>query len=434
MPFKHKLDRFFVMSLFLFFILLPLFPEKWVGQAATYQLIEGSKTATGEFYNKEGLFAACNGFKLGSKVTIINSKTGKSVTVTVNDRINEDSKYFILLTPKASKELDFEWDTGLVVVNGDFSDINATEKIAINGLVREGEIDLENIKQFPEIKWPEEKETVNNKTEEKQEDLTKPNVKEQVIPSKKNEVALLDEDEKNGYPENIEEKKPEKKETKENPAEEKYLTPESKMREYMMSEDIDDKPLPKKDQEFAMIPQEKEKNQLMDSDKDDEVLPKEEEKVEKQDVLLPKEEDKYAMKPEEKENIIDKDEEIKEEKPAEKEDTTKKETVVEKEQDTKIIKTPEVEKKEYKEEQKEFLWGKALAPGKMYVRFFTSLNKAESEKKFAMYQKIFPSLFGIKENEKYILFVGPLNRDNIDLNLRNIRSYGFRDAYIITAK
>lgn len=421
MPLKQKIHKLPSALFLLFFTTFFVFPEKWVGQAATYQLIEGSKTATGESFDKEGFFAACNGFKLGSKVAVVNSKTGKSVVVTINDRLNPDSKYFILLTPKASKELEFEWDTGLVVVNGNFSDINSTERIAINGLVREGEIDLETIKQFPEIKWPEEKQTTNNNAEEKQEDMARPKIREQEVPSKKNEVAVLDEDEKNGYID-VKEKKP--LETKETPAEEKYLTPESKMREYMMSKDIDDKPLPKKDQEFAMVPQEKEKTTLMDADKEDAATQKEDTK----NVLLPVEEEKYAMIPQEKQNIIDKDEEM------EDVNGVQKEIFVKKKEDAKFVKTPETEKTESKKEQKEILWRKALEPGKTYIRFFTSLNKVECEKKFQMYQELFPCLVGIVENGKYILFAGPFSSNNFDLNLRNIRSYGFRDAYIMTAK
>ena len=43
----------------------------------------------------------------------------------------------MLLTPEAAKELEIEWETGLIVVDASFSDVNSTERLDINGLVKE---------------------------------------------------------------------------------------------------------------------------------------------------------------------------------------------------------------------------------------------------------------------------------------------------------
>ncbi|HPO48927.1 MAG TPA: hypothetical protein PLO89_01250, partial [Spirochaetota bacterium] len=67
----------------IFFTVISVYSEKWVGQVATYQLLDGAKMANGEVFNPENLSAACNGFKLGASVNVINVKTGKSIEVTV---------------------------------------------------------------------------------------------------------------------------------------------------------------------------------------------------------------------------------------------------------------------------------------------------------------------------------------------------------------
>lgn len=45
----------------------------------------GRKTASGEIYNKHALTTASNSHKMGTKLKVTNVKTGKSVTVKVND-------------------------------------------------------------------------------------------------------------------------------------------------------------------------------------------------------------------------------------------------------------------------------------------------------------------------------------------------------------
>ena len=133
---------------------LPVFSEKWVGNVATYNLPEGATMASGEKYHSGMISAACNGFRLGSTVQVINAKNGKSIDVVINDTVKPELSYFILLTPSAAREIDMEWDAGIAVVKGNFNDINSTISLPINGLVSEGEIDKENVKEFPEISWP----------------------------------------------------------------------------------------------------------------------------------------------------------------------------------------------------------------------------------------------------------------------------------------
>ncbi len=134
--------------------IMPAFSEKWVGNVATYNLPEGATMASGEKYRSGMISAACNGFRLGSTVQVINAKNGKSIDVVINDTVKPELSYFILLTPAAAREIDMEWDAGIAVVKGNFNDINSAVSLPIKGLVAEGEIDKENIKEFPEINWP----------------------------------------------------------------------------------------------------------------------------------------------------------------------------------------------------------------------------------------------------------------------------------------
>ena len=141
--------------------------ENWVGQAATYQLVEGTLTAGKEPFSGSSLTAASNGFKLGAKVEVTNlnpfdakvevtnANTGKMVQVTINDRIEGDSKYFILLSPAAAKEINLEWETGLVVVSADFNALNSTERLPIGGLLPEDE-HANEYKILQKIEWPNE--------------------------------------------------------------------------------------------------------------------------------------------------------------------------------------------------------------------------------------------------------------------------------------
>src|SRR5215510_10471018 len=68
---------------------------------------QGKKTSSGEPYDKNGLTAAHKKFALGTKLKVTNVANGKSVIVTVNDRLGASSPALIDVTRRAAEELDF---------------------------------------------------------------------------------------------------------------------------------------------------------------------------------------------------------------------------------------------------------------------------------------------------------------------------------------
>jgi len=68
---------------------------------------QGKKTSSGEPYDKNGLTAAHKKLALGTKVKVTNVANGKSVVVTVNDRLGASSPAVIDVTRRAAEELDF---------------------------------------------------------------------------------------------------------------------------------------------------------------------------------------------------------------------------------------------------------------------------------------------------------------------------------------
>ena len=68
---------------------------------------QGKKTASGEPYDKNGLTAAHKKLAYGTKVKVTNVANGKSVVVTVNDRLGAKSPAVIDVTRRAAEELDF---------------------------------------------------------------------------------------------------------------------------------------------------------------------------------------------------------------------------------------------------------------------------------------------------------------------------------------
>jgi rare lipoprotein A len=68
---------------------------------------QGKKTASGEPYDKNGLTAAHKKLDFGTKVKVTNVANGKSVVVTVNDRLGASSPAVIDVTRRAAEELDF---------------------------------------------------------------------------------------------------------------------------------------------------------------------------------------------------------------------------------------------------------------------------------------------------------------------------------------
>ncbi len=68
---------------------------------------EGKKTASGEVYNKSGLTAAHKKLPYGTKVKVTNVENGKSVVLTVNDRMAASNTAVIDVTRRAAEELGF---------------------------------------------------------------------------------------------------------------------------------------------------------------------------------------------------------------------------------------------------------------------------------------------------------------------------------------
>jgi len=68
---------------------------------------QGKKTTSGEVYDKNGLTAAHKKLPFGTKVKVTNVDNGKSVVVTVNDRMGASSPAIIDVTRRAANELDF---------------------------------------------------------------------------------------------------------------------------------------------------------------------------------------------------------------------------------------------------------------------------------------------------------------------------------------
>jgi rare lipoprotein A len=69
---------------------------------------DGKKTASGETYDPSGLTAAHKNLAFGTKVKVTNVENGKSVVITVNDRMGASSKAIIDVTPRAAEALGFK--------------------------------------------------------------------------------------------------------------------------------------------------------------------------------------------------------------------------------------------------------------------------------------------------------------------------------------
>ena len=68
---------------------------------------EGKRTASGEIYRKNGLTAAHKKLPHGTRVKVSNVGNGKSVVVTINDRMAASSTAVIDVTRRAAEELGF---------------------------------------------------------------------------------------------------------------------------------------------------------------------------------------------------------------------------------------------------------------------------------------------------------------------------------------
>ena len=68
---------------------------------------QGKKTASGEVFGKDGLTAAHKKLPFGTKVKVTNVENGKSVVVTVNDRMAASNPAVIDVTRRAADVLGF---------------------------------------------------------------------------------------------------------------------------------------------------------------------------------------------------------------------------------------------------------------------------------------------------------------------------------------
>ena len=68
---------------------------------------QGKKTASGELFDKDGLTAAHKKLPFGTKVKVTNVENGKSVIVTVNDRMAASNPAVIDVTHRAADDLGF---------------------------------------------------------------------------------------------------------------------------------------------------------------------------------------------------------------------------------------------------------------------------------------------------------------------------------------
>ena len=68
---------------------------------------QGRKTASGAVYDKNKLTASHKTLPYGTKVRVTNIENGKSVVVTVNDRMKPGSPVVVDVTRRAAQELGF---------------------------------------------------------------------------------------------------------------------------------------------------------------------------------------------------------------------------------------------------------------------------------------------------------------------------------------
>jgi peptidoglycan lytic transglycosylase len=79
-----------------------------VGVATFYSdKFEGKRTASGDIYRKNELTAAHKKLPFGTKVKVRNVANGKSVVVTINDRMAASTTAVIDVTRHAAEELGF---------------------------------------------------------------------------------------------------------------------------------------------------------------------------------------------------------------------------------------------------------------------------------------------------------------------------------------
>ena len=78
------------------------------GTASFYSdKFQGKKTSSGESYDKNGLTASHKTLAFGTKIKVTNVANGKSVMLTVNDRMKKSNPALIEVSRRAADELGF---------------------------------------------------------------------------------------------------------------------------------------------------------------------------------------------------------------------------------------------------------------------------------------------------------------------------------------
>lgn len=93
------------------------------GKASFYaDRFHGHKTASGERYDKTKYTAAHATLPFNTRVQVTNQKNGKTVVVTINDRMARSRHHIIDLSKAAAKELDMLRDGTVAVTLSEVSD------------------------------------------------------------------------------------------------------------------------------------------------------------------------------------------------------------------------------------------------------------------------------------------------------------------------
>jgi rare lipoprotein A len=110
---------FAVFSFVAFF--LPTHPTaaEQTGLASVYSHESGSSTASGQRLNAAALTAAHRSLPFGTKVKVTNTRNGRSVVVTINDRGPFVRGRVIDVTPAAARELGFSGLTRVTVAQAE---------------------------------------------------------------------------------------------------------------------------------------------------------------------------------------------------------------------------------------------------------------------------------------------------------------------------
>jgi rare lipoprotein A len=89
------------------------------GLASVYSHESGSSTASGQRLNAAALTAAHRSLPFGTKVKVTNTRNGRSVVVTINDRGPFVRGRVIDVTPAAARELGFSGLTRVTVAQAE---------------------------------------------------------------------------------------------------------------------------------------------------------------------------------------------------------------------------------------------------------------------------------------------------------------------------